>query len=46
MMGWGGGMMGVGGNLGLFSFFATLFYLVGLIDLILLAIFLWKKISK
>lgn len=38
MMGWGGY-----GNAGLF---ATLTWLVVLIDLILLGVFLWKKIQK
>lgn len=43
MMGWGGygGMMGSG-----FGVLATVFWLVILIDLILLGIWLWKQIQK
>lgn len=48
MMGWNGsgwsGMMG--GNFGWFGIIPSLFWLVGLIDLILLGIFLWKHIQK
>lgn len=46
MMGWGfENMMGGWNNFGLFSLFASIFWLVGLIDLMLLGIFLWKKIN-
>lgn len=46
MMGWnwGSGMMGWGGALGAFGIFAGIFWLVSLIDLILLGIWLWKQI--
>lgn len=44
-MGWGnyGGMMS---GLGFFGFFMTAFYLILLIDLILLGVWLWKQIQK
>lgn len=42
---WNGSMMS-GNWFGAFSIFAVLFLLVGLVDLILLGIFLWKKIGK
>lgn len=45
MMGWGGygytNMMGLG-----FSFLATVFWLVLLVDLILLGVWLWKQVNK
>ena len=41
MMGWGYGGMGYG-----FGVVATIFWLVILIDLILLGIWLWKQINK
>lgn len=43
MMGWGGyyGMMGAG-----FGILASLFWIVTLVDLILLGIWLWKQIQK
>lgn len=46
MMGWGyGGMMNWGG-FGAFSLLGSLFYIVLLIDLILLGVWLWKQIQK
>lgn len=44
-MGWGGygGMMN---GWGFFGFLGTAFYLILLIDLILLGIWLWKQIQK
>ena len=44
MMGWGyGSMMGWGSEAG---FLGLLFFLVVLIDLILLGLWLWKQINK
>lgn len=43
--GWTGSMMG-GNWFGAFGVFAFLFWLVGFIDLILLGIFLWKRIGR
>ncbi len=40
--GWGSGMMNAGG----FGLVASLFWIVVLVDLILLGIWLWKKIQK
>ncbi len=42
MMGYYGNMMGWGG----FGIFASLFYIVLLIDMVLLGIWLWRKISQ
>ncbi|MBI2405436.1 hypothetical protein HYV21_00060 [Candidatus Microgenomates bacterium] len=45
MMGWGyGNMMNWGG--GTLGFLATLFWVVILIDLILVGVWLWKQINK
>lgn len=43
MMGWWGGYSGMMGNFGLFGF---LTWLAVFIDLVLLGIFLWKKLQK
>lgn len=47
MMGFGGyrNMMD-GGGFGWFGFFGTLFWIILLIDLILLGMWLWKQIQK
>lgn len=44
MMGWWGGSYS--GMMGNYGFFGFLTWLVVLVDLILLGIFLWKKIQK
>ena len=47
-MGYGGwnNMMGWGGGFGIFATIFWLFWLVLLVDLILLGVWLWKKITK
>lgn len=47
MMGqWGYGMMGWNAGLAGFGLLALIFWLVVLVDLILLGIWLWKQIEK
>ena len=43
MMNWGGGYGMMGGGWGLWG---TIFWLVILIDLVLVGVWLWKKINK